>query len=493
MSDPVYFLGIDLGSSSIKTSLFDPYNGKTIDSISYPDEEMHISSRKKGWAEQDPKFWWECIDRSLNSLKKNNNFSYIKSIGISYQMHGLVAVDDVGEPLIPSIIWCDSRAVDIGNKAEKEIKFNILEKSLLNSPGNFTASKIKWVMENDPKVYSRIHKIMLPGDFIVYKLTGQISTTESGLSEGIMWDFGSNSLSSEILEHYGIDKNIIPEVVKSIGDQGKVSDKISKRYGFNDKVNITYRTGDQPNNAFSLNVLNPGEIAATAGTSAVIYSVTDKDIYDSSNRINTFLHCNHTISRKRNGLLMCINGSGIAFSWIRKLLNESSYKEMDKKAESIDSSEGIYFYSFGNGSERLFKNKKIDSHLIGLDFNIHSNSHIIRAALEGIAFTLTYGIELLRDFGVDIQTVRVGNANLFLSKVFRESFVNSSNIKLQLFDTNGAEGAARGAALGSKFFDNEKDAFNSLEMISETTPDLQIKDKYLKEYHNWKKFLNKIN
>ena len=493
MSDPVYFLGIDLGSSSIKTSLFDPHKGETIDSISYPDEEMHISSRKKGWAEQDPKYWWECIDRSLNSLKKNNNFSYIKSIGISYQMHGLVAVDDVGEPLIPSIIWCDSRAVDIGNKAEKEIKFNILEKSLLNSPGNFTASKIKWVMENDPKVYSRIHKIMLPGDFIVYKLTGQISTTESGLSEGIMWDFGSNSLSSEILEHYGIDKNIIPEVVKSIGDQGKVSDKISKRYGFNDKVNITYRTGDQPNNAFSLNVLNPGEIAATAGTSAVIYSVTDKDIYDSSNRINTFLHCNHTISRKRNGLLMCINGSGIAFSWIRKLLNESSYKEMDKKAESIDSSEGIYFYSFGNGSERLFKNKKIDSHLIGLDFNIHSNSHIIRAALEGIAFTLTYGIELLRDFGVDIQTVRVGNANLFLSKVFRESFVNSSNIKLQLFDTNGAEGAARGAALGCKFFDNEKDAFNSLEMISETTPDLQSKDKYLKEYHNWKKFLNKIN
>ena len=493
MSDPVYFLGIDLGSSSIKTSLFDPHKGETIDSISYPDEEMHISSRKKGWAEQDPKYWWECIDRSLNSLKKNNNFSYIKSIGISYQMHGLVAVDDLGEPLIPSIIWCDSRAVDIGNKAEKEIKFNILEKSLLNSPGNFTASKIKWVMENDPKVYSRIHKIMLPGDFIVYKLTGQISTTESGLSEGIMWDFGSNSLSSEILEHYGIDKNIIPEVVKSIGDQGKVSDKISKRYGFNDKVNITYRTGDQPNNAFSLNVLNPGEIAATAGTSAVIYSVTDKDIYDSSNRINTFLHCNHTISRKRNGLLMCINGSGIAFSWIRKLLNESSYKEMDKKAESIDSSEGIYFYSFGNGSERLFKNKKIDSHLIGLDFNIHSNSHIIRAALEGIAFTLTYGIELLRDFGVDIQTVRVGNANLFLSKVFRESFVNSSNIKLQLFDTNGAEGAARGAALGCKFFDNEKDAFNSLEMISETTPDLQSKDKYLKEYHNWKKFLNKIN
>ena len=491
MSHPVYFLGIDLGSSSVKTTLFDSEKGITIDSITYPDKEMKIISKNKGWAEQDPNYWWDCIKKSLNILKNKNDFSLVKSIGVSYQMHGLVAIDKSGKPLIPSIIWCDSRAVEIGKKAEKEINKEIIEKHLLNSPGNFTASKIKWVMENDPKTYSKIYKVMLPGDYISYKLTGEISTTASGLSEGTMWNFESNSISSDILNHYCIGDKIIPDLVNSIGNQGYLSNKVCKKFGFNKEVAITYRTGDQPNNAFSLNVLNPGEIAATAGTSAVIYSVTDKNIYDRNNRINTFLHCNSSDSKKRNGLLLCINGSGIAFSWIKSLLNESSYKEMDIKSESVGSSEGIKFYPYGNGAERLFENKKIDSHLIGLDFNIHSNSHIIRSVLEGIAFSLTYGIELLRKFGVDVNTVRVGNANLFLSKVFREAFASSSNLKLQIYDTNGSEGAARGAALGYGFYKNEKEAFEQLKMISEVNP--TKKDFYNEEYTNWKEILNKLN
>ena len=491
MSQPVYFLGIDLGSSSVKTTLFDPAKGTTIDSITYPEKEMKIISKEKGWAEQDPNYWWECIEKSLINLKSRNEMRSIKSIGISYQMHGLVALDKNGETLMPSIIWCDSRAVDIGKKAEKEINKGVLESHILNSPGNFTASKIKWVMENDSDVYSKIYKIMLPGDYVAYKFTGKISTTASGLSEGTMWNFKNNSVSSEILNHYDIDTKLIPGLVDSIGNQGAVSEEICNKFGFNNDTQITYRTGDQLNNAFSLNVLNPGEIAATAGTSAVIYSVTDKNIYDSNNRINTFLHCNNTKSNKRNGLLLCINGSGIAFSWIKSLLNESSYKEMDFKSESVKSSEGVQFYSFGNGAERLFKNKKIDSHLIGLDFNIHSKSHIIRAVLEGIAFSLTYGIELLRKFGVYVNTVRVGNANLFLSKVFREAFVSSAQVKLQLFDTNGSEGAARGAALGQGYYNDEKDAFSQLKMISEIDP---TGEKFYKEeYRNWKKFLNKLN
>tara|TARA_B100000401_G_C52810518_1_gene723532 strand:+ start:1004 stop:2479 length:1476 start_codon:yes stop_codon:yes gene_type:complete len=491
MSHPSYFLGIDLGSSSVKTSLFDSDKGDTIDSITYPEKEMKIVSKKKGWAEQDPNYWWQCIEKCLITLKNRNNFDLVKSIGISYQMHGLVAINNKGEPLIPSIIWCDSRAVEIGKNAEKEINKDIIEKHILNSPGNFTASKIKWVMENDPETYSEIYKVMLPGDYIVYKLTGKISTTSSGLSEGILWDFHTNSISKEVLDHYNINPNFIPEIVDSIGNQGDVTDEICKKLDFKKGIKISYRTGDQPNNAFSLNVLNPGEIAATAGTSAVIYSVTDKNIYDPNNRINTFLHCNSNSLKSRNGLLLCINGSGIAFSWIKSLLKESSYKEMDFKAEKVSSSEGVKFYSFGNGAERLFENRKIDSHLIGLDFNVHSNEHIIRATLEGIAFSLSYGIELLRRFGVDVNTVRVGNANLFLSKVFREAFVSSSKVKLQLYDTNGSEGAARGAALGYGFYKDEKEAFQKLKMISEINPSKE--DFYTEEYRNWKNILNKLN
>ena len=491
MSKPVYFLGIDLGSSAVKITLFDASAGRSIDTVTYPEKEMKIISKELGWAEQDPNYWWQCIESGLLKLKLRNNMKDIMSIGVSYQMHGLVAIDSDGNPIIPSIIWCDSRAVEIGKKAEKKIKREVLENQILNSPGNFTASKLRWVYENDKDSFSKIYKIMLPGDFIVFKMTGKISTTPSGLSEGVMWDYHSNSVNNEILEVYDIDKSIIPDLVDNIGNQGNLSEEICDKFGFRRKIKISYRTGDQPNNAFSLNVLNPGEIAATAGTSAVVYCVTDKNIYDKDGRINTFIHCNNSNLKKRNGLLLCINGSGIAYSWIKSVLKESSYKEMDEKSEVIDDSRGLKFYPFGNGTERLFNNKNIGSHLVGLNFNTHKHSHIIRSTLEGIAFSMTYGIELLREFGVSVNTVRVGNANLFLSKLFRDAFVNSANVKLQLYDTNGSEGAARGAALGSGFYNTEKEAFSKLKMIKEIHP---IKgDDHMRDYVNWKNFLNKLN
>ena len=491
MSRSDFFLGIDLGSSSVKTSLFDSTSGKSVDSYTYPNSEMEIISKEDGWAEQDANYWWDCILKTFENLSEKNDFKLVRSIGISYQMHGLVVLDKNNNLLYNSIIWCDSRAVKIGQRAETELENSILKNKILNSPGNFTASKLRWLKENRSEVYDQINKIMLPGDYIVFKLTNKISTTPLGLSEGILWDFHSDNLSEDVLEYYNIDRKLIPEIVDSIGNQGIISDDVRDRFGFDNDVKVTYRAGDQPNNAFSLNVLEPGEIAATAGTSAVIYSVTDKNIFDINNRINTFLHCLNSKSKKRNGLLLCINGSGIAYSWVKSILGEKSYKEMDIKSENINSSEGLKFYPFGNGSERLFRNKKIDSHLIGFDFNKHNNQHIIRSVLEGISFSLCYSIELLREFGVNVDTVKVGNANLFLSKVFRESFINSSNVKLQMFDTNGAEGAARGAALGLGFYKTPKEAFKSLNIISEEKPN--GKNDYIEKFKDWKDFLNKLN
>ena len=320
MSRSDFFLGIDLGSSSVKTSLFDSISGKSIDSCTYPNSEMEIISKEDGWAEQDPNYWWDCILKTFENLSEKNDFKLVRSIGISYQMHGLVVLDKNNNLLYNSIIWCDSRAVKIGQRAETELENSILKNKILNSPGNFTASKLRWLKENRSEVYDQINKIMLPGDYIVFKLTNKISTTPLGLSEGILWDFHSDNLSEDVLEYYNIDKKLIPEIVDSIGNQGIISDDVRDRFGFDNDVKVTYRAGDQPNNAFSLNVLEPGEIAATAGTSAVIYSVTDKNIFDINNRINTFLHCLNSKSKKRNGLLLCINGSGIAYSWVKSIL-----------------------------------------------------------------------------------------------------------------------------------------------------------------------------
>lgn len=486
-----YFIGIDIGSSFIKMSLYDFKNENQLDSISFPDNEMEILSINEGWAEQDPEIWWENIKKCFFYFKKKHDLSYVKSIGISYQMHGLVAIDKYGKSLFNSIIWCDSRSVLIGEEALNKLDKNIISSSLLNSPGNFTASKLRWVKENKPDVYSSIYKFMLPGDFIVFKLTGNISTTPLGLSEGIMWDFNKRDVSMDILDFYQIEKDKVPDIVPSIGVQGKISKENCLNFGLVDNVTISYRAGDQPNNAFSLNVLNDGEIAATAGTSAVIYCVTKKDISDPQNRVNTFLHCNDDINNKRNGVLLCINGSGIAYSWLKKTLKINSYFEMDNLSEEVNSSEGLSFFPFGNGSERLFNhNKNLNAMINGLDFNIHNNSHIIRSVLEGIAFSLCYGIEYLRNMGLNIDSVKVGDSNLFKSKIFKEVFVNVSKTKLYVYNTDGSLGAARGAALGSGDYNNEEEAFSSLKLIEKLIP--QESKSMDESYKNWKKLLNKL-
>ena len=491
MNHKNYFLGIDLGSSSVKVSILDGYDSDCVASVNFPENEMSIESLKLGWAEQDPLYWWECVTECLNILNQRIDFKFIDAIGISYQMHGLVALDINGKPVRSSIIWCDSRAVDIGKKTHDDFDSNIISNHLLNSPGNFTASKLKWVKVNEPKIYNSIHKIMLPGDYIAYRFTGKMNTTESGLSEAILWDFDKGKISKDLIKYYGIDENLIPKVISSFGNHGVILDRISDLFGFRKDVKLTYRAGDQPNNAFSLNALNPGEIAATAGTSAVIYSVTDKNIYDINNRINTFLHCNNLSSKKRNGLLLCINGCGIAYSWLRKLLKESNYNDLNLSAINTSiGSENVKFYPFGNGSERLFNNKDLGSHFINLNFNIHNETHLIRSVQEGIAFSMCYGIEILKDLGVEVKTIRVGNSNLFLSMLFREAFVNTSGIDLEIYDTNGSQGAARAAALGIGYYSNEKEAFNNLKLITKLKPNKSLQKKYFKYYSEWKKFLS---
>ena len=491
MNKADYFLGIDLGSSSVKMSVFDGGKGKTIISCSYPDNEMNIFSPKSGWAEQEPDYWLECIITCFKILNKKIDFSLIASIGISYQMHGLVLLDKNGKILRPSIIWCDSRAVDIGKKASEKLDSKIISSHLLNSPGNFTASKLKWIMNNQPKIYNSIYKVMLPGDYIAYRLTGNMSTTESGLSEGILWDFKNKNISNDVISYFGFKRDLFPPILSSFGDHGYISKKISKTFGFNENTKLTYRAGDQPNNAFSLNVLYPGEIAATAGTSAVIYAVTDKNIYDKNERINTFLHCNNSTHKNRNGLLLCINGSGIAYSWFKKNLNSGDYNDLNLSAiNSPIGSKNLKFYPFGNGSERILKNKEIGANLINLNFNVHDRMDLIRSVQEGVAFSMNYGIESLKNLGVEFKKIKVGNSNLFLSMLFREAFVNTSGIELEIYDTNGAEGAARAAALGIGYYANEKDAFKNLKLISKLKPQNSLREKYLNYYSDWKKHLS---
>ncbi|MFL9843599.1 FGGY family carbohydrate kinase [Flavobacterium rhizosphaerae] len=488
------FLGIDLGSSSIKLSVLDGQTETITASITVPDFELAIDAPKFGWAEQNPEGWWAYVKEGIDKLSRQYNIDIkaIAGIGIAYQMHGLVLTDEQLNPVRPSIIWCDSRAAETGEAIYTKMGTVACQQSILGSPGNFTASKLKWVKDNEPDVFAKARFMMLPGDFIAAKFTGIAQTTPSGLSEAALWNFAEQRPATEVLDAMELSASILPEVVPTFGHQAVIDSKVAGELGLNPNVKITYRAGDQPNNALSLGVLKPGEIATTAGTSAVIYSVTQANAFDTENRVNTFLHVNDMPQQKSNGVLLCINGSGILYQWLRKTLSTGSnelisYETLNGEvAKAEPGSKGLRFYPFGNGLERIFSNKPAFSGIQNLNFNIHQSPELVRAACEGIVFAMNYGFDIMKNINAGGTLVKAGKANLFLSRVFREIFVNTTQTTLELYNTSGAEGAARGAAYGYGHYETLEKAFENLEHLETIEPNDDLKDLYSEIYQSWK-------
>ena len=489
-----YLLGFDVGSSSVKASLVDIESGQCAASAFYPESEAPIKAVKAGWAEQNPEDWWQYLKQSLRKIMAETGATgeQVKAIGISYQMHGLVCVDKELKPLRDAIIWCDSRAVPYGERAFSELGSELCLSHLLNSPGNFTASKLAWVKENEPELFEKIHKIMLPGDFIALKLSGVCNTTASGLSEGMLWDFKENRPAKFLMDYFGFPESVLPEVVPTFSVQSQVSRAAAEELGLQEGTPICYRAGDQPNNALSLNVFNPGEIAATAGTSGVVYGVLGNVNYDPKSRVNTFAHVNHTAEANRLGVLLCINGTGILNAWMRRTVAPEgiSYAEMNEMMAAVPiGSEGVSVIPFGNGAERVLENREVGASIHGINFNKHTKAHLMRAAQEGIVFSFCYGMEIMRQMGMQIQKIHAGKANMFLSDIFRQTLASTSGATIELLETDGSVGAAKGAGMGCGFYKDHDEAFASLKRLAVIEPDLARRDEYLAAYERWKSLL----
>jgi xylulokinase len=487
-------LGIDLGSSSIKVSVIDGESGKCLASAFHPKDEMKFIAKKPGWAEQDPETWWSNLkvtiadcNIQLGQKKKKD----IGAIGISYQMHGLVTLDKNMKVLRPSIIWCDGRAVVYGERAFKGIGKEFCLTHLLNSPGNFTATKLAWVKENEPEIYAKIRKILLPGDYFALRLTGEPLTTFSGLSEGIFWDFREEAISKKLMNFFGFDENILADAVPSFSVQGKLLKSVATELNLPAEIPVSYRAGDQPNNALSLNVMEPGEVAATAGTSGVIYGVTDQKKHEPLSRVNSFLHVNHAPAKPRLGVLLCISGTGILNSWLRKNTGSNmSYDEMNKLAAKVSpGSEGLYIMPFGNGAERMLGNRDVGARILGLSFSTHTNAHLFRAAQEGIVFSIRYGLDIMKETGIIPSVIRAGASNMFQSNVFREALSSVTGTEIHLYNTDGSLGAARGAGIGCGYYKSIKEAFAGLKEVGKTAPDNAKKEAYNDVYSKWKEYL----
>ena len=491
----MYLLGYDIGSSSVKASLVEVTTGKCAASAFFPGQEAPIRSARPGWAEQDPADWWGYLKQATAAVlaKTGCNPAEIKAIGISYQMHGLVCVDKQQQVLRPSIIWCDSRAVLYGQQAFEALGKEWCLSHLLNSPGNFTAAKLAWVKENEPALYEQIWKIMLPGDYIAMRLTGEAATTVSGLSEGIFWDFVENRPAQRLLDFFGFDASVLAPVVPTFGRQGEVTAAAAEELGLKAGTPVTYRAGDQPNNALSLNVLNPGEIASTAGTSGVVYGVIGQVAHDPLSRVNPFAHVNYTAASPRLGVLLCINGTGILNSWMRRFVAQEgvSYAEMNKLASEVPvGSDGISILPFGNGAERMLENRDTGCSIQGVNFNRHDRRHLLRAAQEGIVFSFCYGIEIMEQMGMQVDRIHAGRANMFLSPLFREALASTSGATIELYDTDGSMGAARGAGIGAGIYSSPEEAFSTLERLDVVEP--TRREEYILAYRRWKERLETL-
>jgi xylulokinase len=488
----MFLLGYDIGSSSIKTCLMEAASGKIVASAVSPKTEMAIRAERPGWAEQQPEDWWKHIRSATAEIreKSGRKIQDVKAIGISYQMHGLVIVDQKQKLLRPSIIWCDSRAVEIGEQAFSKLTPQKCFQRLLNSPGNFTASKLKWVMTHEPGIFAKAHKFMVPGDYIAMKMTGEIQTTTSGLSEGIFWDYPAGVVSEMVLDFYGIPNDLVPRVVETFSVQGVLTRPAAQELGLAPGIPISYRAGDQPNNALSLKVLSPGEIAATGGTSGVVYGITAQTAFDPKSRVNIFIHVNHTPGHPRYGALVCVNGAGILNRWLKNqswaLSRGKPYQAMNALAAKIPpGSEGLMILPYGNGAERTLENKDLGASIHGLQLNIHTRSHLARATQEGIVFAMNYGVEVMREMGLAVDTVRAGYANLFISPVFAEIFSAVTGARVELLQTDGSHGAARGAGIGAGIYKNIPEAFIGLKTVRTIEPNPQLGQRYREIYQSW--------
>lgn len=473
----MYLLGYDIGSSTIKAALVDAQTRQPVAVVQYPDTDMDIISRQSGWAEQQPEIWWQNICIATRRLLQQSGVKSdeVVAIGLGYQMHGLILIDKDQHVLRPSIIWCDSRAVAIGRQAYREIGEEPCMRNLLNSPGNFTASKLKWIKDNEPDIYQKVDKIILPGDFIAMKMTGEVHTTISGLSEAILWDFQENKVAKMLLDYYGFSSELLPDLVPTFSDQGSLRTEAAEALGLTPGITVTYRAGDQPNNALSLNVLHPGEIAATSGTSGVVYGIVDRPIYDFKSRVNAFAHVNYENAQNRIGILLCLNGAGIQYSWIKHQIARggTTYSDMERMVSSVPvGSGGVCILPFGNGAERMLENRNLNAHIYNLQFNRHTRAHLFRAALEGVAFSFVYGIKILNEIGMKVDVIRVGNDNMFQSPVFANTIATLLDCQIEMFETTGAVGAAMAAGYGAGIYKSLKEALTGLQVETIYEPTL---------------------
>ncbi len=495
-----YLLGLDIGTSGTKTALFDE-NGNTIKTATYGYE---LFQPKVGWAEQNPEDWWKACVEGIKDVIKNSGVSCndIKGIGLSGQMHGLVLVDENNQVIRNSIIWCDQRT-------EKECEYiteKIGRERLISITGNpamtgFTLSKLLWVRNNEPENYKKIKKILLPKDYIRFRLTNVFATEVSDASGMQMLDINSRDWSTELLNELEIDKNILAPVYESVVVSGYVTKETAEITGLAEGTAVVGGAGDQAAGAIGNGIVSEGIISTVIGSSGVVFASTDTPRFDNGGRVHTLCHA---VPGKWH-VMGVTQGAGLSFKWFKETFCQKEIEDCKenklniydvltaKAAQSKPGANGVIYLPYLMGERTPHLDPNVKGGFLGVSL-INNHDDFIRSILEGVSFSLKNCLDIIEDMNVNIHDIRVSGGGAE-SEVWRQ--ILSDIFGYSLTTVKASEGPALGvailAAVGTGIYPSVEDACNKIiKGQDKVTPNKDTHEEYMKVYKVYNSLYPKI-
>ncbi len=485
-----YLLGVDIGTSGTKTVLFDVAGNTIMSDL----QEYPLYQPKVGWAEQDPEDWWRAVYTSINNVvfKSGVKAEEIKGVGLSGQMHGAVLLDGNNNVLRKSIIWCDQRSSAECEQITSLIgKERLIEITANPALTGFTASKVMWVKNNEPDIYEKVRKILLPKDYIRYKLTGEFATEVSDASGMQFMDIANRKWSDEVLTKLGIDKSYLADLYESQEISGRINSGSAKLTGLKEDTPVVGGAGDQAAGAIGNGIVKPGIISSTIGTSGVVFAYSDKVTIDPKGRVHTFCHAVPGTWH----IMGVTQGAGLSLKWFRdnfcieekrvaELMGVDPYVLMDKEAEKVEAGcSGLIYLPYLMGE----RTPHLDPNARGVFFGLsakHEKPDMLRAVMEGVVYSLADCLGIIKEMGVDVSEVRASGGG-GKSKIWRQ--MQADVFGSSICTINSSEGPALGVALlagvGAGVYSSVGEACDSIiKVVTEQKADSALHDKYKRNY-----------
>ncbi|MFL6335582.1 MAG: xylulokinase [Pyrinomonadaceae bacterium] len=439
-------LGIDVGTGGSRALVVDE-SGRVVASATV--EHEPFASPRTGWAEQDARDWWRASEAAVREVLQADGVSAeeIACVGLTGQMHGAVLLDERDEPLRPSIIWCDVRTHEQCRALTEQVGAERLIQ-LVSNPAleGFTLPKMLWVREREPEVWGRVRSVLLPKDYVRLRLTGEKATDVADASGTLLFDVTHRKWSDEMLELAGLDRSLLPRAFESSEITGRVSAEGAKATGLLEGTPVVAGAGDQAAGAVGMGIVRPGAVSATIGTSGVVFAATDRPALDPKGRVHTFCHA----VPERWHVLGVSQGAGLSLRWFRDQFGAGAddgrdpYERLGEEADTVPpGADGVLWAPYLMGERTPHLDPHARAALVGLNAS-HRRAHVVRAILEGVAFSLRDTFTIFEEMGVPVESIRLGGGGA-RSRVWRQIQADVYGREVELVEAD--EGAAYGAAL----------------------------------------------